>query len=61
MFAVVDNMNLILANCVQRHVSKKIDGIDLWRLRQKIIHNAFLKVMGDQSHWKVFLEEHRLM
>lgn len=50
MFAVVDNINLILVNCVQHHVSKKIDGIDLWRVRQKIIHNAFLKVVGDQSH-----------
>ena len=29
MFALVDNMNLILANCVQHHVSKKIKGIDL--------------------------------
>ena len=29
MFALVDNMNLILANCVQHHVSKKINGIDL--------------------------------
>ena len=50
MFAIVDNINLILANCVQHHVSKKIDGIDLWCVRQKIIHNAFLKVMADQSH-----------
>ena len=50
MFAVVDNINLIVVNCVQHHVSKKIDKIDLWCVRQKIIHNAFLKVVGDQSH-----------